>query len=398
MPTESETNMQFDVLISGMGLTGLMTAYEALKLNKKVLLLELRDGSHTRVQRIGLIPEFKNYLLQIYREISDATLQDDCFTSELKATITVGIKDLEGFFQRRIQHHPNVKIVTNAQLTAIDMERARATYQQGDVQQEVSFKYLIGADGTHRHAATILNNTYPNAYTFSPLDIAINRNNYNQHFSVYCTLTSIDGGAFAIPEKHSFIRVFRDRYVGVALDVMSHAKHKEESVKANVTGELPQQILTEENQEQRRALLLQFVADFLNELFLEAKCKPVKVDWRQTNNVAKQKFMFSLFTTNVKQASRSVCTYGDTTAIMLGDALIDPIYQIGSGANIGFLQVQKFQLVLANKMSRHRFSDFIQKAHQGMLSEYLALSINKVDYAKQSEEVTYAIQRGLRPK
>lgn len=349
----------FDVVISGMGPTGLTVALAALKANKQVLLISDRAPGFTRMQNVFVDCPRRNYLRSMFQMPPKKELpneqdlkfveEDLKFFKELNSHLGLGIKDIERFIFRRIQELPqyqNLSIQYEAQIQDIDMENGKVTISKTNSPStsmpfEANFTYLIGADGYKHHALNVLaaQNSLP--HRDNP-KIETSENVHQFHVTAYITLKRQDGKQLVMPNKHALAGTHGDNYLYV---IRLNKEKYEQSLgstplKLTVICELPKEIYL--TKEKNNDVIFNYVKNIVNQAFSEQQSENgelvIDISNSRKYGFAKNRLKLLTFETSPMEYQRPFYINRDKYFIQAGDALINPDYRFGSGLILALMQ------------------------------------------------------------
>jgi 2-polyprenyl-6-methoxyphenol hydroxylase-like FAD-dependent oxidoreductase len=173
---------KFDVVISGGGPVALAAALEAIKAGKRVAIISDRDidlsQTHpdeqkmvfSRGQRIFLDEQSRYYLIKMFTSDYGNNPDDVKFFEHLTQDITIRVRDIERFLFRRIdderkKNTNTVEFLNRREVKSIDMAgteggsvKVGGSKKNSDAKErELTFNYMIGADGAAHHSSDVLN-------------------------------------------------------------------------------------------------------------------------------------------------------------------------------------------------------------------------------------------------
>lgn len=402
--SKDEDAKKYDVIISGMGLAGLATAWEALNQGKSVLICSDRDDRFLRVQRVYLDSTSRDFLLKMLpNEDFDTMIEEDrLFLEEIFSSATLALKDIERFIKRQLDNFKKDKIVFlhKAQISNIYMDKGMVVIKSGEQLNSYEFDYLVGADGHKHHAANVFNENETKKIIYKKDDSPEVKNN----ISFYITIEPKDDkDTLLLPKGKSFLSTTDDsqRYLcGISLDLHSYEKSNHKKLKCSIAAEIPPSLFKKSDKE-----LLEYIQPMIKRYITNTSGKgelQIHIVPSRKNS-DKDKLKAQRFDIVVEQANQAAVQdeKNGKAFILVGDAFRTPIYQFGHGANNAFTHAKMVGMILANKMT---ITQYIKKCSNqaksvSNLSPFLngkswytffkSLVPYKTDFAMQSEIGAY---------
>lgn len=176
--TPEPQSERYDVVVSGMGPSGLLTAILALLSDKSVCVITNRKaGVYSREQKVVLDENARHLLHEIYIKSSarprlQENIDDITFLKLIDDKHWIPISMVESFLHRQLQAlgvnpQNTLKIYDESSLTDVHLQQGKATLkplnQDEAHESEVAlqFDHLIGADGTGHHSLDLVNDNLP---------------------------------------------------------------------------------------------------------------------------------------------------------------------------------------------------------------------------------------------
>ncbi len=148
----------FDFVIVGMGVAGLCTAFELARKGHHIVCISKHD-TFSREQRVQLDLETIVYLSSLHTLNSRTT----SFIQNLKAAKnTVALNDLEQFFYEIMtEHYPDlITFKRGWQIKEVNTnDNTVIIWDKLENDEKLHFRHLIGADGAHHPTANLLSST-----------------------------------------------------------------------------------------------------------------------------------------------------------------------------------------------------------------------------------------------
>lgn len=363
--SQTATQNVYDVVISGMGPVGLATALEAIKKGKKVLIISDRPDDFVRMQKVRLTLENVKYLLAMFpNDPKKFSGEDTKLFNDLKSNIAISLKDIERFLMRRLQEAKvagaEIDFVYSSELKEVDLEKGRASFSGTDAKQatDVSFTYLIGADGPSHHALDLVqkNKGLENTITYETVEEV--QSMQTTHAYAYLTVSRIDGADLTLPNRMNQAEIQDECLFFLTMIEDSLKKSNKKSVKCNFIGGLPEEIFnmpvdSESNRELRRQKAFEHICNAIHKA-LGLKPGTLKIEIvknSKKHGAKKDKLKFQLFKTTNVQASKAGIKLKNKYLLLVGDSYDTPHYIIGSGFNTGLVQARALGGVIAGTQS-----------------------------------------------
>lgn len=346
----------YDIVISGMGPSGMITAILAAKLGKNVLGVSDRDTQYKRGQKVTIIPPFIDFLNNEFKQIDldRLDLNDQLFMKKFHAEINIAysidIKDIEKFLLIALStnYQDQVDVVYESEITQINPENAEISIKNKSGVELTTARVIIGADGAHHHAADVINESlpYPQQIKYHPIDQDL----YPHHVFARLKIKRSDRAILPAP-KRSIVSALKNvediNYLcNILFDQKSYEKSIQTEIKFNFYGEIPEAFASNIDSRQQAATYVKETAiDMLRKTGLidDLALEEIEIEFHlnsKRKGVGKDKHNFSIFKRNGNKADRAFVEIEQLTLILIGDALRTPNYQLGHGVNDAFVQAE----------------------------------------------------------
>jgi hypothetical protein len=337
----------YNVVISGMGLSGLATAWEALRRGKSVLMVEKHGEDYIRMNRTYLNVENRKSLLSMLAGIQNPDAVDKAFIQKVENNYSIAIKDTERFIKKQLDRFKDkIDYRFRSQLSAIDMQAGTLTIALPNGESKIQFDDVICADGTQHHAVNIYNaSNPPEPITYTKL-IKHPKKNLRQepqspyHLSAYIRITR-NGQPLNLPEKNLLVMndpQTNDLYfLHFNRDSVLNKQHPD-TIKCHLICEIPQKLFAAmqvagadlyqiARQQIETAVIKLFAKENIMDQISISLVKPSEKHGEQ-----KDKLKLQCFQTNLMEANTAAIAVGSKRLILSGDTSVQPNYQIGHGA------------------------------------------------------------------
>lgn len=372
VPPETKPTRQFDYdfLVIGAGPGGLMSAYQALKQGKKVLVLEMRSEEEY-AQRPQLLALDSN-VVQILQEMIDPNekLDDDDlkFLDKLVTSSVATTSNVQRFIQRRIAFlqasasAPTIQFQTT--MSSVNFESGKATLlsKQNGREKHVTFNHLIVADGANTQTVQLVqeNLSKENAKLFTKSSSRmLAHQNDTYHFGAVIEIEKTNHAQFSFPknEVHSdYVKDSKSKYHlrFLRFDPRTHKVKDKMKMKGYFIGSISKQdyewlnpVADSEsredkarNDEIRKQRQTQYIAQHLQPVVAEQLGLPaadIKIQIKPSKNG--KKTMLSALTFKGSSSETKVAAVHEKNhgIYLVGDAQFSPHYILGHGANHAML-------------------------------------------------------------
>lgn len=380
--------LEYDILISGMGPAAMAVAFEAIKQGKRVALISCRADDFVRVQSVYLTTPVRQYLKKMpeYFAIDSIAEEDKAFFDLLDNSMGLAIKDIERYLKRRLDHHQETGLVTylfNSSVQSINLNAGLAIIKDSNASRSIRtrhirFKHLIGADGSHHHAANILNKTLADPIYYRGSDheskeVFSPRNKNNLY--LYAEMKRKDGEPFTLP-MFQFLVIpgapltathdtfaYHVFYVMFSHDYRSSPTH---SAKFGIGMEAPEELLAALGALTSQEDKTQRIIEYLQPLFYERLereglsaddyvMQPVKLS--RKHGKSKDKLKYGPFDTDIRSADKAIVEQGEHQFILVGDAFRKPFFHISHGLNDAIVEATWIAQLLSGDIDAGEYND-----------------------------------------
>ncbi len=332
-------NTKYDVIISGSGPAGLMTAYEFMTRGYNVLIID-QHAESIRPQLVFLYSETKQYLETIIASdpTSGANEQDRIFLNKMKTDREhYNIKDIERVIKRRLENKKNCQFLNRAHISKIDMEKGIVEVESKSTeQQSFEFTYLIGADGAKHAAADLLKDQH-----YDTGSHPVTAHERIHHITTYFTITPASKKVFNLPRTFIGTKfIDEDRYVYFYLEKSSYTKSKGKKIKASLTMTLPKEVYEKwekdlknpDLSESTKLLIQAEIESIVNKHFVSES----KIIFTRSKKYtqAKDQLKMQLFKTKLFEADQAAILVNNRIFARVGDSLRNPDFYAGHGIKL----------------------------------------------------------------
>lgn len=406
----------YDAIISGAGPSGLTAAIELADLGKSVLLVDKRVEAYLRPQIVYLTKGSRNYLTSLL--IGEKTPEDQRFLDHLAISWGTGIKDIERFLHNQLMKRallPGAKVqfLRQHSIAEVNLEAgrliARPDSQPDFLWKELSFKTLIGADGTNHHLTDVVNASSQNPIRYLTEDDATHKiytpRNW-RNASLYAVLRRKDGKPFTFP----FIQFIALPGAKTTEDeppfayclyyLMFAHKYKEvTNAKFNAALELPEylynKLLNKEiSREEAIAEVIRYIETGLFGRMAREGLHPEEFEVVCTNpsrkyGPAKDRVKFFTFNTKIACASKAYQqSNSGNSLILVGDAVRRPFFHISHGVNDGLYSASLLAKLMCRpqRMSLEDYDKQLRERSNQISDMTEELGTHVTNYDKRWEE------------
>ncbi len=379
---------KYDTVISGMGLSGLASAWQAIKRGKTVLMVSNRPPDYLRVQRVYLKPENRDSLLAMLPDAQHLTSEDKKFVEQIKGNYTMGVKDInytmgvkdiERFIKRQLDRFPKqINYMYESQFSQLDMHEGKVTIEslRGLPKVETNFDDVIAADGTNHHAVNIFN-----AGRASELISYTGKTNLKRphHLSAYIKLERKDGKDLVLPDKN--LLVMNDSstdllsFLHFNKDSLQNKKNPK-AIKCHFLSEIPKELYDKmKNSEMdASAVALPHIESSLKKLLDKEEVNNGEISISivkpsQKHGVQKDKLKLQCFETNLEEANKVAIGEHGRRFIAVGDVTTTPSYQVGHGAIDALIHAGWVGEIFDGKRTLDQYTKDV-KAHANRMHRY----------------------------
>ncbi|KTD60973.1 FAD-dependent oxidoreductase [Legionella shakespearei] len=353
----------YDVIISGMGPSGLATAIELVDLGYSVMLVDKRDAAYLRPQIVYLTKGSREYLKSLL--IGEKTKADEKFLTYMQKSWGIGIKDIERFLHAQLEKRmtsPGVKVsfLRKHRIAEVSLDAGRLVaepdYKPDHLWKEFSFDMVIGADGSNHYLADVLSRKDQSTIEYlteSDAHHTIYTPRNWRNASLYAELRRKDGKPFKFP----FIQFIALPGAKTTDDeppfayclyylMFAHSYTNQEVTKAkfNAGIELPQSLyehLKKPTTKREDAIveIIKYIETGLFERLSQHGFNPDEFEVVCTtpskkSGPNKDQVKFFLFNTQITCANKAyVQTPSGKIFLLLGDAFRRPFFHISHGIN-----------------------------------------------------------------
>lgn len=373
----------YDVIISGAGPSGLMSAWLAAKQNKKVLLISDRPKIYSRTQRVILDPDTRDQLIKmISQESPEYQIEHEQFIKDLYNLPLIAVKDVESFMLSCIEKIPQGKVTClyESKIFDINLERGDCvitSIKDGLYSESFTFTWLIGADGAKHHAVNIFNRGMRKNRQITYEKIPSPKHDY--HIASYVTIEKKDGGGLQLPTKSDdqiLMAMVDDNETErsyLSIIAFAHLEEFQKVARVNFGGEIPEDIyhnnLPIVNGEDGDSDLNERVGNYIKNSITQVLDKygysngelTVKLVHKSQKNPMKDKLRLVVFKTDLEQANRAVFEMNGHIFALVGDAYRLPNYQFAHGLNNGIAHARKLGEIFDETLSLSEYNNFCQQ-------------------------------------
>lgn len=349
----------YDVVISGMGPAGLATALEAVNAGKSVLIISNRPDEFIRGQKIGVDKDATWYLYS-YKDEDNNPSSIETKLFGMMEVGAVSVKTIEKYLKSKLDNAigeiAGIDYRFESQLSAIDLAEGRAmiaSVKGGASHEEpIAFTFLIGADGVHRHAFNLLNET-GQAPEMQHITHESHPDLPTQHVSYLFVLKQKNGEELRLPERSVWILDDSEHRFGISMDMSSYVKSGKRSVKCQLLTSYPDAFNALE-EGTRAETIKEYMRDRIVTLLEKMNVTDVIIEPMppsKKHGARKDKLQFGLFQTKRTEIHEAAVERSNHFFIAVGDAAYQPDYRLGEGLGRAFADAQYVRKILSNEMT-----------------------------------------------
>ena len=362
---------KYDQVISGMGPTGLMAAWHAIKRGEKTLIISNRPDHFVRVQRVIMDESHRKYFFEMLtqEDISKTSIEDLKFLHEITSESSISLKDIERFLMRRIKLSPQKHLIEFAfHSTLRSLKWGEAIIEEIENKNEnpntkkIYFKNCLSVDGAKHHSVNLINQSQLNNNKIKYKKI-LNKWITKNHISAYIVLARQDGNNLILPKRNFLVSADAGRVFALAFNRNSYFKNQKKSIKINFSGEIPDEIYNLQNFDQRQRAGFDYIKTsivnyFQNKNLVNGEFIIKLVSPSKKHGTQKDKMKFAFFQTQINQVDKALIEENNHSFVIAGDARRSSYYQLGNGLNNSFKEIIKLDEILQNKNSLSKYNDF----------------------------------------
>lgn len=343
--------------------------------------------------RTGLIKLLTERPLTIIRDYQDMKLINFAGNpfNESAAVPQIAIKHIERYLMNRIEDMnakymkqkklEPIQILTHSKikkLNGTNNKTASVVCNHGNHknEREISFQYLIGADGTKHHLADVVNETLDDKLKFEYTPIPKTKHPSDTHLFAHFILHIPDhelnlARDFSIIKTSSGPDINEPKLCFISLDQHSLKSSTGKSVKCTITAEYPDTSLNDEMKPDETTI--QFIKTAM--LSCQALHLPNNADI-EIEFVDEEKrpsrYSFQSFSTlQLLQANKSTQKIGDDQFFLLiGDAYRHPDYRRSHGTADAISQAQHIGMIVKGEQTMNGYEKLCQTQYNSRKGYY----------------------------
>lgn len=359
----------FAITISGMSISGMATAIEALSAGLSVLIINKHDDRFTLDRRILLSSDARAYLTSLMPYSPASHSADEKFLTKLSRNVTISLKKIQAYLYRRLCEHNkaslSLQIKLFSSLSHVDLNNGQASFEnlKNKTRHHFTFDMLIGADGVHRRALTLTN---MNVLPIERIELLTLGKQEKTHVFAEIAITSSEKISTL---KENYVYSMGHHYGPAALLSKSEKKYAKNYIYSlKFLSPLVNDIV---NESQASAFILSSSYEILRRHGIFLTTDAIGVCHSRIVNHIPKDVSPRFFTSQPKQCQKAYINKNHHIFVAIGDCYRSSEYSVGHGANDALFHAQLLGGYFKGIISLSAYStEVAQRAQRVTITKY----------------------------
>lgn len=351
---QGNESKKYDAVIVGAGIAGLITAVEASRAGKNILVIEKRKEKLSAIRSQLVYIPYRDYLIKLCGSDANMSVEDKKFIESIEGggRTFVALKDTQRYLKQRIDNR-YCTFSYESIVSAVNLEKGQLVISHAldaSQQKKTNFDYLIIADGSHHSTGKLL----------SP-DIqyqAGEAKSENPHIMAYLTIKSKDGTPVEIPIHRNPMPVLYGDYFGYI--VFENKTIDTNKVKADIILPLSSELAKKFRLNEERAM--DFAYHCMSSVF-DGEKHDIFITKSRKSGAEKDKLKCLVFNLDAENANVAAIEKNGNIAALVGDAYMTAGYA-GYGTTHAISGGQAASSLIQGQMSVAEYNKSANQMHE----------------------------------